>query len=45
MDQQVPDLASAEDSWHGWLMNRIFRSEAEALIVFDPIFPTDPFAP
>jgi tetratricopeptide (TPR) repeat protein len=45
MDQQVPDLANAGESWHDWLINRIFRSEAEALILYDPIFPADPFAP
>jgi tetratricopeptide (TPR) repeat protein len=45
MDQQVPDLANAGGSWHGWLINQIFRSEAEALILYDPMFPADPFAP
>ena len=24
---------------------RLLRSEAEALILYDPVFPTDPFAP
>ncbi len=45
MDQQVPDLANAGASWHGWLINRVFRAEAEALILYDPIFPADPFTP
>jgi serine/threonine-protein kinase len=45
MDEQVPDLAHAGDSWHAWLMNRVFRSEAEALILYDPLFPADPLAP
>ena len=45
MDQQVPNLANAGNSWHGWLMNRTLRSEAEALIIYDPIFPANPIAP
>jgi len=28
-----------------WLARQIFRHEAEALILYDPIFPADPFAP
>jgi hypothetical protein len=44
MDKQVPSLAAAGDSWHGWLMNRLLRSEAEALIYWDPAFPAQPFA-
>jgi hypothetical protein len=24
---------------------RLLRSEAEAVILYDPVFPTDPFAP
>ena len=44
MKQSTPTLASAGDSWNGWLMNQLLLSEAEALIVYDPSFPTDPFA-
>jgi hypothetical protein len=27
-----------------WLALQLFRREAEALILYDPIFPADPFA-
>jgi hypothetical protein len=30
--------------WTEWVIATIVRREAEALIVFDPIFPADPFA-
>jgi tetratricopeptide (TPR) repeat protein len=30
---------------HDWLCSRVLRREAEALILYDPIFPADPFAP
>jgi serine/threonine protein kinase/tetratricopeptide (TPR) repeat protein len=45
MDQQVPSLADAGDSWNGWLMNQVLRAEAEALVLYDPIFPANPLAP
>jgi len=44
MNEQVPNLTAAGDSWHGWVMNQLLRSEAESLILYDPIFPADPFA-
>jgi hypothetical protein len=31
--------------WTEWLHARIILDEAEALILYDPIFPADPFAP
>jgi hypothetical protein len=30
--------------WTEWLQARILCNEAEGLIVYDPIFPVDPFA-
>jgi tetratricopeptide (TPR) repeat protein len=42
-----PDLASGERmdyGWTEWIHARIVCNEAEALIVYDPIFPSDPFA-
>jgi hypothetical protein len=30
--------------WTDWLQARILCNEAEGLIVYDPIFPADPFA-
>jgi hypothetical protein len=30
--------------WTEWIHARIVCNEAEALIVYDPIFPSDPFA-
>jgi hypothetical protein len=30
--------------WTEWVIATIVRHEAEALIVYDPIFPADPFA-
>jgi hypothetical protein len=44
----VPELASGELMSYGWtelLIATIVLREAEALIVYDPIFPADPFAP
>ena len=31
-------------AWTEWVIATIVRHEAEALIVYDPIFPADPFA-
>jgi hypothetical protein len=31
------------DFWDEWEL-RLLRSEAEAVILFDPVFPADPFA-
>ncbi len=28
-----------------WLALQVLRREAEAIILYDPIFPPDPFAP
>jgi hypothetical protein len=42
------DLASGElmdYGWTEWMTATILLHEAEALIVYDPIFPADPFAP
>jgi hypothetical protein len=30
--------------WTEWLQARMLFSEAEALILYDPIFPAEPFA-
>ncbi len=30
--------------WTEWVIATVVRREAEALIVYDPIFPADPFA-
>ena len=41
------DLASGElldYGWTEWVLARLLCNEAEALIVYDPIFPADPFA-
>src|SRR5262249_2612448 len=43
----VPELASGELMSYGWtelVIATIVLREAEALIVYDPIFPADPFA-
>ncbi len=32
-------------SYFGELKIRLLRSEAEAVILYDPVFPADPFAP
>ncbi len=42
------DLMSVESSlwsYFGELKIRLLRSEAEAVILYDPVFPADPFAP
>jgi serine/threonine protein kinase/tetratricopeptide (TPR) repeat protein len=31
--------------WTEWVQARLLCNEAEALIVYDPVFPADPFAP
>ena len=41
--QAVP--AAARFSWADKLELAMLRSEAEALIMYDPVFPADPFAP
>jgi tetratricopeptide (TPR) repeat protein len=35
--------AISDESFAGW-DNRLLRSEAEAVILYDPVFPDDPFA-
>jgi len=30
--------------WAAWVRATIVRNEAEALILYDPIFPANPFA-
>lgn len=32
------------ESWHDWVIVGLLRREAEATILYDPIFPADPFA-
>ena len=44
MSKQAPSFAAAGDAWNGLLMNQFLRSEAESLILYDPIFPAHPFA-
>jgi tetratricopeptide (TPR) repeat protein len=41
LDQYQP----GRGEWYAWPRCQVIRREAEALIVFDPIFPADPFAP
>jgi hypothetical protein len=38
-------LKDPENSFWEDLEIRLLRSEAEAVILYDPIFPDDPFAP
>jgi hypothetical protein len=42
-----PDFATGEQwdlGWTEWIHARVVCNEAEALIVYDPVFPADPFA-
>ncbi len=43
-----PILASDPElldyGWTEWVIATLVRNEAEALIVYDPVFPADPFA-
>jgi serine/threonine protein kinase/tetratricopeptide (TPR) repeat protein len=39
------DGALMNHGWTEWVHARIVCNEAEALIVYDPVFPADPFAP
>jgi WD40 repeat protein/tetratricopeptide (TPR) repeat protein len=38
-----PDSPTAED-WWAWRGRRLLRAEAEAVVLYDPIFPANPFA-
>jgi hypothetical protein len=40
----VEPFGEWEWTWWSWYTFQILRREAEALIVFDPVFPDDPFA-
>ena len=47
-DSHDPDFARGrllDYGWTEWLQSNVLRNEAEALILYDPIFPADPFAP
>ena len=42
-DSSVPELM--DYGWTEWVIATVVRNEAEVPIVYDPIFPEDPFAP
>ncbi len=44
LEESTPPSSDLGASWPDWLIGRIALREAEALIVFDPVFPADPFA-
>ena len=47
MKERFPDRGPIHltDAWYDWLICKILFREAEAAILYDPIFPADPFAP
>ncbi|MGO9917396.1 MAG: protein kinase domain-containing protein [Isosphaeraceae bacterium] len=42
--ESAPPAADLGAGWHDWLICQIALREAEALILYDPVFPADPFA-
>jgi hypothetical protein len=40
----APPAADLGAGWHDWLFGQVALREAEALILYDPVFPADPFA-
>ena len=40
----APPTMNLGPGWHDWLICQIVLREAEALILYDPLFPADPFA-
>ncbi len=40
----APPSTDLGAGWHDWLISQIALREAEALILYDPVFPADPFA-
>jgi hypothetical protein len=36
-------LFGSGESWHDWMACDLLRREAEAKILYDPVFPANPF--
>ena len=44
LEEMAPPAADLGPGWHDWLIGQVALREAEALILYDPVFPADPFA-